>query len=100
MTKLSSDLKQGIVIVFISRYAGIFLQIFFTAILARLLGPEEFGVVAVVAVFITFFSLLSEMGLGVGIVQEKNLTGEDMSSLFTLTVIIAAFFGLGFYFFS
>ncbi len=47
MKELFSELKQGIVIVFISRYAGIFFQIIFTAILACLLVPEEFGVIAI-----------------------------------------------------
>ena len=55
MKELFSELKQGVVIVFISRYASIFFQIIFTAILAHLLVPEEFGVVAIVTVFITFF---------------------------------------------
>ena len=54
MKKLFYELEQSVVIVFISRYAGIFLQIIFTAILARLLTSKEFGVVAIVAVFIAF----------------------------------------------
>jgi len=100
MKKLFSELKQGVVIVFISRYAGIFFQIIFTVILARLLTPKEFGVVAIVAVFITFFRLLSEMGLGAGIVQKRGLNNEDISSLFILTIFIAILFGLCFYIFS
>ena len=100
MKKLFSELKQGVVIVFISRYASIFFQIIFTVILARLLTPKEFGVVAIVTVFITFFRLLSEMGLGVGIVQKKDLSDEDISSFFILTIFIAILFGLCFYIFS
>ncbi len=100
MKKLFSELKQGVIIVFISRYAGLFLQIIFTVIFARLLTPKEFGVVAIVAVFITFFILLSEMGLSVGIVQKKDLNDEDISSFFILTIFIAILFGLCFYIFS
>ena len=100
MKKLFDELKQGVVIVFISRYAGIFFRIIFSAILARLLMPKEFGIVAVVSVFIAFFSLLSEMGLSVGIVQKKDLTDEDISSFFILTVFISILFGLCFFIFS
>lgn len=81
-------LKKGILINFLARYANIIIHIITTAILARLLTPTEFGVVAVVTVFTTFFSLLTEMGVGPAIVQRQDLSEQETSHIFMFTVCV------------
>lgn len=55
-------------------------------LLSRILTPAEFGTVAVVTVFTNFFVLLSDMGLGAGVIQNKNLTAKDVNSIFSCSV--------------
>lgn len=83
-----SILKKGILINFLARYANIIIHILTTAILARLLTPAEFGVVAVVVVFTTFFSLLTEMGIGPAIIQQQDLSERETSHIFIFTVCV------------
>ena len=74
------------------RYLKVILTVLVNAILARILTPFDFGVVAVITVFSTFFSTLSDMGLGPAIVQKKDLSRSDIDNLFTYSVYVA--FGL------
>ena len=39
----------------LSKYSGLIISIITTAILSRLLTPEDFGIVALATIFITFF---------------------------------------------
>ena len=84
---IKSEIRSGVFYTFIFRYTGVATQIFTTAILARLLTPEEFGVVVAVFVFVTFFQLISDSGLAAAIIQKKELSEQDIFSLFVFTVI-------------
>jgi len=85
---MNKSIKNAALINIIGQYTGIIINIIFSAILSRILTPQEFGVVAVILVFTTFFSILSNMGLGSAIVQNRTISNEDYNSLFSLTIII------------
>ncbi|MFP3480008.1 oligosaccharide flippase family protein, partial [Burkholderia sp. SIMBA_057] len=69
MSNINHALRKSLSTNFIGRYANIIVQIVVTGMLARVLSPAEFGVMAIVSVLVTFFSFVSEMGLGPAIVQ-------------------------------
>ena len=54
------------------------LQIVLTAVLARLLEPKSFGLIAMAGVVLRFGSYFAQMGMGSAIVQKDNLTAEDI----------------------
>lgn len=89
---------KGLAYVALAKYSGILISIIITAILARVLTPEDYGVVALATVFIVFFTMIGDMGLGPAIVQFRNLTKEDISSVFGFSFWIAV--GLATIFFS
>lgn len=93
-------LKKGIVINFVAKYSNIIIQLVINSILARLLTPKEFGVVAIVMVFITFFNLLGDMGIGPAIIQNKDLSDDEVSDIFLFTFFAGIFLSLVFYIFS
>ncbi|MDI6827162.1 MAG: MOP flippase family protein [Armatimonadota bacterium] len=62
------------------------LTIITTVILARLLSPREFGLLAMVIVITSFANLFSEMGFGSALVQRQNIRQEHLSSVFWLNV--------------
>lgn len=66
----------------ISKYSTIIVALIVTAVLSRILTPDDFGVVAIATVFIAFFNLLSDFGFATAIVQFKNLTNEDIKNIF------------------
>jgi PST family polysaccharide transporter len=50
-----------------------------------LLSPEDFGVVAIAMVIITFFGIFSDLGISPAIIQNKDLDKEDLTELFVFT---------------
>jgi PST family polysaccharide transporter len=61
-------------------------------LLARRLGPGPYGLVGMVQVFSGFSGTLAEFGLGSAVVQNKDLSEDQISSIFWVNVI--AGFGL------
>jgi teichuronic acid exporter len=53
-----------------------------TTILARLLLPEEFGLIAMIAIFIGIGNALMNAGLGSSLIRTKNPTQDDYSTVF------------------
>lgn len=84
--KETSSLKKAVLINAMSKYSKIFINLLFTAILARILTPEDYGVVAVVTVFTTFFSIFSDMGLSAAVIQSKDLEEADVNSIYSFSV--------------
>ena len=58
-------------------------------ILARLLAPEEYGLVALVTIFITISNVFIENGLGTALVQKKDADDLDFSSVFYCNLLIS-----------
>ncbi len=89
---------SGVAYTAAAKYAGLIIQLGISAVLARLLPPVEFGIVAVATVIINFFFIFSDMGFGPAIVQRKHLTDRDLDNIFSFTCwtglgLAALFFG-------
>lgn len=100
MDKGVYSIKKAAIINAIGKYSKILLGIIVEIVLARLLTPHDYGVVAIVTVFTTFFAIFSDMGLGTAVIQRKDLTKQDIDQLYTFTVYAAFLLALLFYFFS
>lgn len=93
-------IKRATFINFISRYSNIIIQLGINAVLARLITPDDYGVIAVINVFIVFFTMLADMGIGPAIIQNKELTNEDVSNIFKFTIFSGILISLAFTVFS
>lgn len=89
MSKPINEFKKGIIYTSIGTYSRFFLQLIISMILSRLLTPKEYGVVAIVQVFILFFIIMVESGMGPAIIQNKKLTDNDYRILFNFSGIFA-----------
>jgi teichuronic acid exporter len=83
---IKRQLVSGVLYTALEKYSGIVIQLVITAVLARLLPPADFGVVAVATVIIAFFALFTDMGISTAIVQNKTLTDDDLSNIFSFTL--------------
>jgi PST family polysaccharide transporter len=61
-----------------------------TMVLARLLSPEDFGLMGMVVVVIGFLGLFRDAGLGMATVQRLEVTHEQTSTLFWINVAVGA----------
>lgn len=58
-------------------------------VLARLLDPENFGVLAVCMVIVSFSAIFTELGFGPAIVQKKKLDNVDLWTSMTGTLVLS-----------
>lgn len=64
-------------------------------ILARLLGPSEFGIVALLAIFLAVADALVKSGFGTALVQKKVCDNIDFSTIFYFQLAVSfAMYGL------
>ena len=83
------SIKKAAFINAAANYSCVILQLGFSAVLARILLPEDYGVIGVMTVFTTFFSVLANMGIGTAVIQNKELSDYDVSNIFTFNLYIA-----------
>ena len=57
-------------------------------VLARILLPKEYGLIAMVTVFITVFNVFVDSGLGNALIQKKDADDLDFSSVFWFNVVL------------
>jgi lipopolysaccharide exporter len=65
-----------------------FSQFVMGIVLARLLGPEPFGIVAGAWIVISLGSLISDLGFAAAVVQKAALTDDDIRHAFTLQLLV------------
>ena len=81
----------------LSTFVNIGMQIGYTAVMSRLLGPAEFGLVTAAQVVLRFGSYFSEMGMGKALIQKAEITDRDIRSAFTVAGGLGLLFFLIFY---
>jgi PST family polysaccharide transporter len=58
----------------------------FTFVIAALLGPHDFGIVAMALVFVNIVEGILEQGIGTALIQRRNLEDDHLHSAFWLNV--------------
>lgn len=90
---MSKNFKQEIV-------SGVFWQAFerignfgirflITIILARLLAPSEFGVIAIMLVFVSLLNVITDSGFTIALIQKKDIDQQDCCSVFYINIFIS-----------
>lgn len=97
MSNTKKELLSGIYYTSIAKYIGIIISLIVSGILARLIEPKEFGIVAIATVIISFFSIFSDLGIAPAIIQNKELTNKDLSNIFSFTVWLGAIISILFF---
>ena len=86
--------RKALAFSFLDRYAGLFLSIVSSMIVARLLTPAEIGVFSVAMVLLSFISAMRDFGAGQYLVQEKQLTTERIRATWTVQLGLGIGFAL------
>ncbi|MDY6388242.1 MAG: lipopolysaccharide biosynthesis protein [Fibrobacter sp.] len=97
MSQIKRDLIHGVFWSAIEKYSGLVMSIFISMVLARLLSPKEYGVVAIATVIISFLQMFCTMGVAPAIIQRDDLNKDDVNSIFTYSILIGLFFAFIFF---
>ena len=67
-------------------------------ILARLLSPDEYGLIGILMIFISVFNAIVESGFTNAIIRKKEATDVDYSTVFYTNLVISILMAAVFYF--
>ena len=76
---------------FLERGAAQVFALIVQIVLARLLAPEDFGVLAVLLVFINLSNVLIQKGFAAALVQKEHIEDIDINTVFWISELIASF---------
>jgi len=90
---LKADLKgrsvRGGAVTMAAQGAKFFLQIGSTVVLARLLTPQDFGLIAMVTAVTGFVVMFKDMGLSMATIQRAEINHGQISTLFWINVLLS-----------
>lgn len=92
-----SVLYKAIVKSMIARYVVYAANLVSMMILARIFAPQIYGTVAAIQVFLLFFQLIAEAGLGPAVINIDKLEKIDRNGIFGLTLLLGLTLSLIFY---
>lgn len=65
------------------------IQFIIQIFLARLLSPNDYGVIALITVFIALANVFVQSGFNTALIQKQNADEKDFSSVFYISVLVA-----------
>lgn len=91
---VNKEIAKGSLWMLLMRFSVKGLGLISTIILARLLMPEDFGLIAMAMTVIAFIDLFQTIGVDMALIQNKNATEEHYHTAWTIKVILGICCGL------
>ena len=88
LTDLKGRTISGAFITIAAQGAQFFLNLAYIMVVARLLVPQEFGLVAMVASVMSFLRIFQDAGLSTATVQRQEITHAQVSNLFWVNIAL------------
>ncbi|MDG2431171.1 lipopolysaccharide biosynthesis protein, partial [Flavobacterium sp.] len=92
ISPLKSAAAKGILWTALDKFASQIGQFIVGVVLARLLMPEDFGLIGMLAIFIALSQTVIESGLNMGLIQSQERKAIDFSTTFVFNLVISTFF--------
>lgn len=94
---MSSIIISGTIWSAVQRFGSLGISFISNVILARLLCPEDFGVMGMIMVFVSIADVIVDGGMGNALIQKRNLTESDLKTVFTTNLFFSTFLFLVFF---
>lgn len=95
---LKAKTLSGVIWKFGERVSAQAVNFIVSIILARLLLPEDYGLIALVTVFITICNKIVVSGFATSLIQKKEADNLDFSTVFYFSLVVAAVLYTGLFF--
>lgn len=89
ISRVGNDMAKGAVWTLLQRLAVRSLSLVSTAVLARVLTPEHFGVVAMALAVIAMIELFTDLRLDVALIKDRAAGRREYDTVFTLNLIMS-----------
>ncbi len=98
MSSIKKKIVSGVLWETIGRFSALGIQFAVTILIARILTPEEFGVIGLLTVFIALGQIFLDSGFSQALIQKKEATKIDLSSVYFLNMVMGMLLYGVFYF--
>ena len=99
---MSANLKnqfiKGVLWTATSNLGAVIINFTLGIYLARVLGPEAYGIIGMVLVITGFSRLFLDFGFGEALIQKENIQDKDYSTIFWYNIIISVIITVSIYF--
>lgn len=96
--ELRNKTINGMVWQFLQKISGQLIGFIISVILARILSPSDYGLVALAGMFLILMGLFSNGGLGPALIQKKEVDEDDYNTMFVTQFVFASFLYVIIYF--
>lgn len=86
---VTNKVTNGIKWQMLERILTAVVQFIISVVLARLVLPDEYGIISLVTVFVTLADLLVTSGFGTALIQKKNIDDADVNAVFTFSTVVS-----------
>lgn len=92
-----SRTSKGIIWSFVERFSSQGIGFVVSIVIARLVAPEMYGLIALITVFISFAQVFIDSGFGNALIQKQNRTEKDYNTVFIFNMAVAIVLYVGFF---
>lgn len=85
--RIRSTAVSGAFFLGLSQIVRLLLTVLSTIIIARLLSPDDYGVMAMCGPVLGFLLMFQDLGLGTATVQQKTISEDQLNALFWINVL-------------
>lgn len=85
---------------FLQKISGQLISFVISIVLARILSPSDYGVVALAGMFLVLMGVFSDGGLGPALIQKKEVDEEDYNTMFVTQLVFASLLYIAIFFFA
>lgn len=88
---IKNQAAKGVMWNAIERFSSQGIQFVLTIVIARLLSPGDYGLVAMLGIFMAIAQTMVDSGFSNALIQKKNRTEADYSTMFYFNILAAIF---------
>lgn len=88
----SNSISSSMIYKTLERYSVMLFQMLVQIVIARILSPSDYGVVAMMTVFIAIASVFTQNGFNRAVVQKKEADDIDYGTALTINTLMGVFF--------
>lgn len=92
MPSLKEKTVRGVMWSSIDRFSSQGIQFLFSILIARLLQPSDYGVVAMLNIFLAVSQAFVDSGFGAALIRKQDRTETDFSTVFYFNIAVGLFF--------
>jgi teichuronic acid exporter len=92
MTSLRKKSISGIMWSFIDQFVNLIITFTVGVILARLISPQDFGLIGLITIFISLSDTFVQSGFSSALIRKQDCTDKDYSTVFFFNIFVAVLF--------